>query len=202
MLENNLGVIGTGGEGNIRAQFLGNISTMAWTMPAKPHQSECFTRMGAYTLLAYHMPHAHLELERHAQGVNDQGPLCMGRYMVVESRLYAGKERINGLLSLGMGHLAGDMQQADNRVLKVISFDGLYPLLLLLLVGDVSLLTGLYHLFYVLVGRPPCVLSMREVGGGVHTLHMTGSSLHRLLPGGHHHHHTTNIVGVDTRHVT
>ena len=33
-------------------------------------------------------------------------------------------------------------------------------LLLLLFVGSVALLTGLYHLFYVLVGRPPCVLLM------------------------------------------
>ena len=46
MLENDLGGIGAGGGGNIRAQFLGNVSTMAWTMPAKPHQSKCFARTG------------------------------------------------------------------------------------------------------------------------------------------------------------
>ena len=46
VLENDLGGIGTTGGGNIRAQFLENISTMAWTMPANPHQSECFARMG------------------------------------------------------------------------------------------------------------------------------------------------------------
>ena len=34
------------GEETSRAQFLGNISTMAWTMLAKPHQSECFACMG------------------------------------------------------------------------------------------------------------------------------------------------------------
>ena len=56
------------------------------------------------------MPHAHLESERRAQGICDQGPLCMGGYVLVESRLYAGKERIHGLLGLGVGHLAGDMQ--------------------------------------------------------------------------------------------
>ena len=121
----------------------------------------------------------------------------MGRYVVVESRLYAGKERVNGLLSLGTGCLAGDVQQVDNRILEVISFDGLHLLLLLLLVGGVSLLTGLYHLFYVLVGHPPCVLSMHEVGGDVYALHMTGGSLHCLLPGGHHRHHATNVVGIN-----
>ena len=125
----------------------------------------------------------------------DQGPLCMGGYVLVESRLYAGKERVHGLLSLGAGHLAGDVQQADNRILEVVSFDGLYPLLLLLSVGGVALLMGLYHLFYILVGRPPHVLLMHEVGGGVYALHMTGGSLHHLLPGGHHHRHAINIVG-------
>ena len=37
---------GGGGGGNIRAQFLGNVLTMAWTMPARPHQSECFAHRG------------------------------------------------------------------------------------------------------------------------------------------------------------
>ena len=54
--------------------------------------------------------------------------------MLVESRLYAGKEHIHSLLSLGAGHLVGDVQQVDNRILEVVSFDGLYPLLLLLFV--------------------------------------------------------------------
>ena len=36
VLENDLGGVGAGEGGNIRAQFLGNVSTMAWTMPAKP----------------------------------------------------------------------------------------------------------------------------------------------------------------------
>ena len=103
---------------------------------------------------------------------------------------------------LGCGPPCGDVQQVDNRILEVISFDGLYPLLLLLSVGSVTLLMGLYHLFYVLVGHPPHILSMREVGGGVYALHMTGGSLHFLLPGGHHRHHVTNIVGINTRHVT
>ena len=111
---------------------------------------------GAYTLLTYHAPHAHLKLECRAQGVRNQGPLCMGGYVLVESRLYAGKERIHSLLSLGTGCLVGDMQQVDNRILEVVSFDGLYPLLLLLLVGSVTLHTGLYHLFYVLMGCPLC----------------------------------------------
>ena len=121
----------------------------------------------------------------------------MGGYVLVESRLYAGKECVHGLLSLGAGRLAGDMQQADNKILEVISFDGLYLLLLLLSVGGVALLMGLYHLFYVLMGHPLHILSTREVGGGVYALHMTGGSLHRLLPGGHHHHHATNVVGVN-----
>ena len=99
------------------------------------------------------------------------------------------------------GCLAGDVQQADNRILEVVSFDGLYLLLLLLFVGGVTLLMGFYQLFSVLVGRPPHILSMREVGGGVYAPHMTGGSLHCLLPGGHHRHHATNIVGVDTQHV-
>ena len=108
------------------------------------------------------MPHAHLELERRAQGVHDQGPLCMGRYVVVESRLYARKESINGLHSLGMGSLAGDMQQADNRVLKVISFYGLYPLLLLLLVGGVSAPHGLVSPLLRTRGSPSmCPLDAR-----------------------------------------
>ena len=64
----------------------------------------------------------------------------MGGYVLVESRLYAGEERVHSLLSLGVGRLAGDMQQADNRVLEVVSFDGLYPLLLLLFVGGMALL--------------------------------------------------------------
>ena len=42
--------------------------------------------------------------------------------MLVESRLYAGKEHIHGLLRLGAGCLAGDMEQADNRILEVVSF--------------------------------------------------------------------------------
>ena len=46
VLEKDVGGAGTGAGGNIRAQFLGNVSTMAWTMPAKPHQSECFDHMG------------------------------------------------------------------------------------------------------------------------------------------------------------
>ena len=46
VLENDLGGIGTGGGGNIRAQFFGNISTMAWTMPAKPHQSKYLAHTG------------------------------------------------------------------------------------------------------------------------------------------------------------
>ena len=46
VLEKDVGGAGTGVGGNIRAQFLGNVSTMAWTMPARPHQSECFDRMG------------------------------------------------------------------------------------------------------------------------------------------------------------
>ena len=46
VLENDLGGIGTRGGGNIRAQFLGNVSTVAWMMPAKQHQSECFTHTG------------------------------------------------------------------------------------------------------------------------------------------------------------
>ena len=121
----------------------------------------------------------------------------MGGYVLVESRLYAGKECIHGLLSLGAGRLVGDVQQADNRILEVVSFDGLYLLLLLLSVGSVILLMGLYHLCYVLVGRPPHILLMREVGGGVYALHMTGGSLHFLLPGGHHRHHATNIVGIN-----
>ena len=49
----------------------------------------------------------------------------MGGYVLVESRLYAGKERVLGPLDLGMGCLAGDVQQVDDRVLEVISFDGL-----------------------------------------------------------------------------
>ena len=44
VLENNASV--TGGGGNIIAQLLGNISTMACTMPTKPHQSECFAWSG------------------------------------------------------------------------------------------------------------------------------------------------------------
>ena len=39
-------VMGTGGGGNIRAQFLGNVSTMAWTMPARLHQSKWFAHRG------------------------------------------------------------------------------------------------------------------------------------------------------------
>ena len=118
----------------------------------------------------------------------------MGGYVVVESRPYAEKEHINDLLSLGAGRLAGDVQQVDNGILEVVSFDGLHPLLLLLLVGGVSLLMGLYHLFHVLVGHPPRILSMHEVGGGVYTLHMTGGSLHHLLPGGHHITITTQLM--------
>ena len=148
------------------------------------------------------MPHTHLELECHVQGIRYQRPLCIGGYVLVESRLYAGKERVHGLLSLGVGRLAGDVQQADNGIFEVISFDGLLMPLLLLCVGSVALLTGLYHHFYVLMGRPLRVLSMREVGGGVYALHMTGSNLHHLLLGGHHRHYATDVVAIDTRHVT
>ena len=44
VLEN--GASGTGAGGKMMAQLLGNISTMACTMLANPHQSECFTRSG------------------------------------------------------------------------------------------------------------------------------------------------------------
>ena len=126
----------------------------------------------------------------------------MSGYVLVKSGLDAGKERSHGLFSLGVGRLVCDVQQADNGIFEVVIFDGLLPLFLLLCMGSVALLTGSYHLFHVLVGRPPCVLSTCEVGGGIYALHMTGSSLHRLLPGGHHRHHTANIVRINARHVT
>ena len=37
---------GGGAAGKISAQFFGNISMMAWMMPTRPHQSECFARTG------------------------------------------------------------------------------------------------------------------------------------------------------------
>ena len=126
----------------------------------------------------------------------------MGRYVLVKSGLDASKECFHSLFSLGAACLACDVQQADNGIFEVIIFDGLLQLLLLLCVGGTALLMGSHHLFYVLVGRPPRVLSMCQVGGGVYALHMTGSSLHCLLPGGHHHHHMANIVRINARHIT
>ena len=63
VLENEATEGGGSGGGNMRAQFLRKVSTIAWTMPARPHQSECLLQHQANALLAYHMPHTHLELK-------------------------------------------------------------------------------------------------------------------------------------------
>ena len=68
--------------------------------------------------------------------------------MLVKSGLDAGKEHFHGLFSLGVGRLACDIQQADNGIFKVVIFDGLLPLLLLLCMGGIALLMGSHHLLH------------------------------------------------------
>ena len=46
VLENSITAESEGGSGNMMVQQFGNVSTMAWTTPAKPYQSECLAQTG------------------------------------------------------------------------------------------------------------------------------------------------------------
>ena len=61
MLENGASASGTGG--NMMVQLLGNVSTIACIIPANPHQVRVFHPERTDTLIAYHLPDTHLELE-------------------------------------------------------------------------------------------------------------------------------------------
>ena len=92
----------------------------------------------------------------------------MGGYVLVESRLYAGKERVHGLLSLGVDCLVGDVQQVQTTgSSKSSALMASTRFFCSSLWAASHSSQGLYHLFYVLVGGPLCIRLTRKVGGGV-----------------------------------
>ena len=125
----------------------------------------------------------------------------MQGHVLLEGLLDAGKEGVYGLLTLGEGHLSGDVQETDYRVSVIVVLQGLFPGSLLHHVSCVTLFSGLHDSHHIFLGRLLCVFAMREVNGGVNTLHVACSGLYRLLPGGHDRYDLTHIVNVDLGHV-
>ena len=125
----------------------------------------------------------------------------MHGYVLLEGLLDAGQEGVYGLLALGVGRCSGDVQKTDYGVSVVIVLQGLSPGLLLHCVSCVVIFSGLHDSRHVFPGRFSCVLTMREVNGGVNTLHVTCSGLYHLLPGGHDRYDLTDIVSVDAGHI-
>ena len=125
----------------------------------------------------------------------------MHGHMLLEGLLDAGQEGIYGLLALGVGRLSGDVQKTDYGVSVIIVLQGLSLGPLLHHVSCVTLFSGLHDSRHVFLGHLSCVFAMREVNGGVNTLHVACSGLYRLLPGGHDRYDLTHIVSVNLGHV-
>ena len=125
----------------------------------------------------------------------------MHGHVLLESLLDAGQEGVYGLLTLGAGHCLGDMQKTDYGVSVIIVLQGLSPGPLLHRVSCIALFSGLHDSRHVFPGHFSCILTTREVNGGVNALHVASSGLYHLLLGGHDHYDLTDIVSVDAGHV-
>ena len=125
----------------------------------------------------------------------------MQGHMLLEGLLDAGKEGVYSLLTLDAGRLSGDIQETDYGVSVIIVLQGLSLGSLLHHVSCVALFSGLHDSRDIFLGRLSRVFMMREVNGGVNTLHVACSGLYCLLPGGHDRYDLTHIVSVDPGHV-
>ena len=92
--------------------------------------------------------------------------------MLLEGLLNAGKEGVYGLLTLGMGRFSGDAKERDYGVSVIVVLQGLSLGSLLHRVSCVALFSGLHDSCHVFLGRLLRVFTMREVNGGVNTLHV------------------------------
>ena len=114
-MENEATEGGGGGGGNMRAQFLGKVLTITWTMLARPQQSECFAHTGPCTPRLSYATHS-FGTECGTKGVRYQRPLSVQGQVLLEGLLDAEKEGVYGLLTPGVGHLSGDAQEVDYGV--------------------------------------------------------------------------------------
>ena len=175
---------------------------MAWTMPAKPHQSECLAHTG-HTHSAPIICHTLIwNWNAVLRAFAIKGPcawvgMCLWRvdFMLERNASTAFSAWVWAALQVTCNR-----QTTGSSKLSIL-MASMHFFCSSLWAASHSSWACITSFTYASVAIPH-VLSMHEVGGGVHALHMTGGSLHCLLPGGHHHHHATNVVGVDTRHVT
>ena len=174
---------------------------MAWTMLARPHQSECFARTGRM----HSLPIIHHTLIWNWNAVlkafDIKGPCaCAGTcFWRVFSML--DRKASMAFSHWGVDRCSGDVQKTDYGVSVIIVLQGLSLGLPLHRVSCVALFSGLHDSCHIFPGHFLRVLATCEVNGGVNTLHVACSGLYCLLPGGHDCYDLTDIVSVDAAHV-